>query len=264
MSRIARIFERASVEDRLVVSIFLTIGHPSVDESRDLALAVIESGVEIVELGVPFSDPLADGATVQASSYAALRQGVTLGDCLRVAGEIREISDAALLLMGYTNPFLAYGLDRLVDDSQKAGVDGFIVPDLPPDEGQDFERAVEGSGLSIVYLVAPTLHDARLKTVVSHAQGFLYCVSLTGTTGGEQLGDGVDEFLARVRRHTDIPLVVGFGISEPEHISRLRGKADGAIIGSRFVRLVDETNPHERIGAARAFVESMTEAARGR
>jgi tryptophan synthase alpha chain len=264
LNRFSRIFGRAAKEDRLVVSIFLTVGHPSIDESRDLAIAAIEAGAEIVELGVPFSDPLADGATVQASSYKALRQGVAVRDCLDVAAAIREKSDAALLLMGYTNPFLAYGFDRLVRDSSEAGLDGFIVPDLPPDEAGDFEEMLEGSDLSIVYLVAPTTDKSRLETVASHAEGFLYCVSLTGTTGGEQLDAGVDDFLARVRRQTTVPLVVGFGVSRPDHIAALRGKADGAIIGSRFVRLVDEAPDHERLQSARSFVESMVEAARGR
>ncbi len=263
MNRLSRIFERAAKDDRLVVSIFLTVGHPSVAESLRLALAAIEAGAEIVELGVPFSDPLADGATIQASSYKALQQGVTVRDCLDVAAAVREKSDAALLLMGYTNPFLAYDLDRLVRDSSHAGVDGYIVPDLPPDEAGEFEEALEGYDLSIVYLVAPTTDDSRLKTVASHAEGFLYCVSLTGTTGGEQLDGGVDDFLARVRRQTAVPLVVGFGISRPDHITALRGKADGAIIGSRFVRLVDESSDDERLQAARSFVESMAEAARG-
>ena len=264
MSRLSRIFERAANEDRLVVSIFLTVGHPSIAESRDLAIAAIEAGAEIVELGVPFSDPLADGATIQASSYKALQQGVTVKDCLDAAAAVREKSDAALLLMGYTNPFLAYGIDRLVRDSAAAGLDGLIVPDLPPDEAHDFERALAGTDINIVYLVAPTTDETRLKTVASHAKGFLYCVSLTGTTGGEQLDAGVDDFLARVRRQTAVPLVVGFGISRPDHIAALRGKADGAIIGSRFVRLVDEALDHERVEAARSFVGSMAEAARGR
>jgi tryptophan synthase alpha chain len=263
LTRLSRIFERAAADDRLVTSIFLTVGHPSVSESRDLALAAIEAGAEIVELGVPFSDPLADGATIQASSYKALQNGVTVRDCLDVAIAVRKESDAALLLMGYTNPFLTYGFDRLVRDSSQAGLDGFIVPDLPPDEAGEFEEALQGHDLSIVYMVAPTTDDSRLKTVVSHADGFLYCVSLTGTTGGEQLDEGIDDFLARIRRQTAVPLVVGFGISRPDHMASLRGKADGAIIGSRFVRLVDEAPDDGRIEAARSFVQSMVEAARG-
>ena len=247
-----------------MVSIFLTVGHPSVAESLELTLAAIESGAEIVELGVPFSDPLADGATVQASSYKALQQGVTMRDCLDVATAARGRSDAALLLMGYTNPFLAYGIENLVRDATDAGVDGLIVPDLPPDEAGEFERALQGSNLSMIYLVAPTTNDSRLDTVASHAEGFLYCVSLAGTTGGEQLGEGVGDFLARVRRQTPVPLVVGFGVSRPDHIASLRGKADGAIIGSRFVRLIDEASDSERLDAARAYVKSMARAARGK
>ena len=155
MSRLSRIFGQAAEDDRLVVSIFLTVGHPNVSESLELTLAAIESGAEIIELGVPFSDPLADGATIQASSYTALQQGITMRDCLDVATAVRGKSDAALLLMGYTNPFLAYGLDSLARDATHAGVDGLIVPDLPPDEAGEFEQALQGSNLSMVYLVAP-------------------------------------------------------------------------------------------------------------
>jgi len=225
-------------------------------------MAAIEGGAEIIELGVPFSDPLADGTTIQASSYAALEQGVTVRDCLDVAFAIRRDSGAATILMGYTNPFLAYGLERLARESSEAGLDGFIVPDLPPEEATDFEASLKGRDLSMVYLVAPTTDTCRLKYVAGRVEGFLYCVSLTGTTGGEQLDVGVDEFLDRVRRHASTPLVIGFGISRPDHIAALRGRADGAIVGSRFVRLVDEAPAGERIEMARRFVESMVEAAR--
>ena len=263
MNRIIKTFETLKRSGRKGLVGYMTAGDPDVETSLKNILAAVEHGLDVLELGVPFSDPLADGATIQASSYKALQNGVTVRDCLDVAIAVRKESDAALLLMGYTNPFLTYGFDRLVRDSSQAGLDGFIVPDLPPDEAGEFEEALQGHDLSIVYMVAPTTDDSRLKTVVSHADGFLYCVSLAGTTGGEQLDEGIDDFLARIRRQTAVPLVVGFGISRPDHMASLRGKADGAIIGSRFVRLVDEAPDDGRIEAARSFVQSMVEAARG-
>lgn len=264
MSRIAAKFEKAARERRIVVSIFLTVGHPSLTESRELALAATEGGAEIIELGVPFSDPLADGATIQASSQKALEAGVTVSDCIQTAASLRASTNAAVLLMGYANPFIAYGLERLARDAAAAGVDGLIVPDLPPEEAEEFERALEGSGIDLIFLVAPTSDDGRLKIVAAHARGFIYCVSLTGITGErDRLDAGVESLLGRVRKHTQLPLAVGFGISRPEHVAALRGRADAAIIGSAFVRLAEETAADRRGQAAREFVAAMVEAASG-
>ena len=223
----------------------------------------MRAGADIVELGVPFSDPLADGATIQASSHTALQNGTKLRDCLETAADLRREHDGGIVLMGYANPFMAFGLEKLAKAAGEAGVDGLIVPDLPPDEAAEFEHAFASRGLDLIYMLAPTSSDSRVRLVAARASGFIYCVSLAGTTGErERLAEGVDEFLARVRRHTHLPRVVGFGISRPEHVGALRGKAEGVIVGSAYVRLADRASPGRLEHDAGEFVASLVAAAR--
>ncbi len=263
LSRIERTFARAKAEGRLALAIYLTVGFPTRAATPSLLRAAIDAGADLVELGVPFSDPLADGATVQRASEVALRNGVTLEDCLAEARSLVEERDGTVLLMGYTNPFLRYpgGLAGFAADAAAAGVAGVIVPDLPAEEAAPFDRELAPAGVARIDLYAPTTPDARLARLLRSSRGFVYCVSVTGVTGARAaLGEGVAAFVRRVRERTprELPIAVGFGISTPEHVRALRGVADGVVVGSAAIDAVS------RGGAAglRDFVARLALAAR--
>jgi len=239
VDRIGRSFARARAERRLAILIYLTVGYPRPADTADLVRAALDGGADVIELGVPFSDPLADGATVQRASQAALEQGTTLRDCIAQARRIVDERDATTILMGYANPFLRYGLAAFARDSAAAGVAGLIVPDLPSEESPEFDAALAPAGLARIDLYAPTTPDARLERLLPRARGFVYCVSLTGVTGARTAvaGDAA-AFVGRVRSHTALPIVLGFGISTPAHIAALRGVVDGVAIGSAALDVV--------------------------
>ena len=264
-ARIARAFGRARDEKRLAIVVYLTVGYPDRPATAGLLRAALDGGADVLELGVPFSDPLADGATVQRASEVALGQGVSLADCLAEAATIVRERDAALLLMGYANPFLRYrgGLEGFASDAVRAGVAGIIVPDLPAEESAEFDAALDPEGLARIDLYAPTTPDERLARLVPRARGFVYCVSLTGVTGARRaLGADVAEFVGRVRRHTALPIAVGFGISTPEHVAALRGFADAVVVGSAALDAVSAAQEDRRPEALRAFVSSLAAAGR--
>jgi len=215
----------------------------------------------VLELGVPFSDPLADGATVQRASEVALANGVTLADCLRETRAIVSERDVPVVLMGYANPFLRYGLDRFAREAREAGVSGIIVVDLPSEESAPFDAVLEPAGIARIDLYAPTTPDDRLARLVPRATGFVYCVSLTGVTGARRaLGSDVAAFAGRVRAHARVPVALGFGISEPSHVAALRGLVDGVAIGSAAIDAV--TAATDKAAALRAFVRAMADAGR--
>ena len=245
--------------------VYLTVGFPDRAATAGLLRAALDGGADVIELGVPFSDPLADGATVQRASEIALRLGVTLADCLGEAATLVRERDAAVLLMGYANPFLRYrgGLDGFALDASRAGLAGIIVPDLPSEESAEFDVALDPQGLARIDLYAPTTPDERLARLVPRARGFVYCVSLTGVTGARRaLGSDVADFVGRVRRHTSLPIGVGFGISTPEHVAALRGVADAVIVGSAALDAVSGAKPDGRPEALRSFVASLAAAGR--
>jgi tryptophan synthase alpha chain len=265
IERIARAFARARAERRTAVVVYLTVGYPERSATPELLRAAMDGGADLIELGVPFSDPLADGATVQRASEVALRQGVTLADCIAEASALLRERDVPVLLMGYANPFLRYrrGLAGFAADAAGAGVSGIIVPDLPAEESSEFDAALEPEDLARIDLYAPTTPDDRLARLVPSSRGFVYCVSLTGVTGARRaLGADVAEFVSRVRRHTTIPVAVGFGISAPEHVASLRGIADGVVIGSAALDVVTTAPRAERAAALRAFVARLAAAGR--
>ena len=264
-ARIARAFARARDEKRLAIVVYLTVGYPERAATAALLRAALDGGADVLELGVPFSDPLADGATVQRASEVALRQGVSLADCLAEAAAVVRERDAAVLLMGYANPFLHYRgrLAGFATDAARAGVAGIIVPDLPSEESAEFDAALDPEGLARIDLYAPTTPDARLARLVPRARGFVYCVSLTGVTGARRaLGADIAEFVGRVRRHTALPIAVGFGISSPEHVASLRGVADAVVVGSAALDAVSAAAPDRGPQALRAFVSSLAAAGR--
>jgi len=264
-ARIARAFARAHDEKRLAVVVYLTVGYPERAATAGLLRAALDGGADVLELGVPFSDPLADGATVQRASEVALRQGVSLADCVAEAAAVIRERDAAVLLMGYANPFLRYrgGLAGFASDAARAGVAGIIVPDLPSEESAEFDAALDPEGLARIDLYAPTTPDERLARLVPRARGFVYCVSLTGVTGARRaLGADVADFVGRVRRHTSLPIAVGFGISAADHVTALRGIADAVVVGSAALDAVSAAAPDHRPEALRAFVASLAAAGR--
>ncbi len=260
--RIARAFARAKAERRLAVVIYLTVGYPDRISTGSLLRAALDGGADVLELGVPFSDPLADGATVQRANETALANGITVADCVVAARDIVAERDIPVLFMGYANPFLRYGLDRFARDARVAGASGVIVPDLPAEESAPFDAALSPAGLARIDLYAPTTPDERLARLVPRSRGFVYCVSLTGVTGARRaLATDVEAFVRRVRAHTALPIALGFGISEPSHVAALRGVVDGVVIGSAAIDAVSGATG-DRAEALRAFVRGLADAGR--
>jgi tryptophan synthase alpha chain len=216
------------------------------------------AGCDIIELGIPFSDPLADGATIQQASYEALRQGATPKLCLEVAQELRQQVGIPLMFMTYYNPVLKFGLEQFCSRCADVGIDGLIIPDLPPEEGKELEESTRRHGLDLVYLLSPASTEERIQLVTGRSSGFVYLVSLTGVTGArDRLPEELESFVARVRRETEKPLCVGFGVSTPEQAQRVARVADGVIVGSRIIQLLDED---KSLKNACSFVKSLREA----
>jgi tryptophan synthase alpha chain len=234
---------------------YFPLGYPAPEVSVDVIEALAWGGADLIEVGLPFSDPLADGPVIQKATQVALEQGMTVAKALAGVAELRRRGvTIPLVLMGYYNPMLAYGLARLAADAAGAGADGFIVPDLPPEEAGDMEAALEGHALPLVRMLAPTTPPERAARVLAGAKGFVYLVSLTGVTGARsRVAAGLDEFVARVRAQADgrLPLCVGFGIATPEHARDVGQIADGIIVGSACVKAVGEAA--EPVREAEAF-----------
>jgi tryptophan synthase alpha chain len=265
VSRIEGKFAELRAAGRLALIPYLTVGYPDVATTIALASALVTAGADLIELGVPFSDPLADGATIQRASHAALSAGVTPRTCLEVAAAIRVLTDVPIILMGYYNPILRYGPEAFCRAAAAAGVDGLIVPDLPPEEAGELRAAADPSGLDIIFLLAPTATAERVATVSRAASGFIYCAALAGVTGArDSLAADLAAFTDRVRRQSDLPLAVGFGISRPEHVSALRGISDGAIVGSALIDRLESARPTERIDRAASYFATLRAAADGR
>lgn len=256
LNRIASAMTGAGSNGRAALMPYFTLGYPTRDLSLEI-IAAIAPHSDLLELGVPFSDPLADGPTVQHSTQVSLENGTTVAGCLEMVRELRRRGiTTPFILMGYVNPFLAYGLNAIARDAASAGADGFIIPDLPPEEAFDMESAAAGSGLAYVFMLAPTSNDARIHDVAARAGGFIYLVSVTGVTGARQtLQSGVSNFVERVRAHTTTPLAVGFGISTPEQAAATGRLADGVIVGSALINAVDRVE--DKPAAAAAFILSL-------
>lgn len=260
--RIAERFADLAARRETALIPYLPVGYPTAAATIPLTRAAAEAGADLIELGVPFSDPLADGPTLQRASQAALANGVTVARRLEaVAAGRREVGDRPLLLMGYLNPFLSYGLSRLTVDLAAAGGDGLIVPDLPPEAASDWLPGLRAAGLALIFLVSPITSPRRLRLIAAEGRGFLYCVSTTGVTGARgQLAGDVPDFVSRVRGVTDLPLAVGFGVSTPEHVRQVGAVADAAVVGSALVeRLRDDANPAV---ATRKFLAALKAATR--
>jgi tryptophan synthase alpha chain len=256
-SRIARRFAELHEKGEMGLVAFLTAGDPSLAVSESLALALAGAGADVIELGVPFSDPLADGPVIQRSSERALRGGTTLGGVLDLAAAIRRKSDVALVLFSYYNPVLQMGLTRFAERAAASGVDGVLITDLTPEESGDYRRAALAHGLDTIFLAAPTSPDERLRRIAEVSSGFLYVISRTGVTGTkESLPEDLPALVRRVRNATGLPIAVGFGISLPGQVSILGGLADAAVVGSALVQEV------ERAATPEAAVAAVAERAR--
>ncbi len=257
MSRIGATFARLGAQRRLALIAYLTVGYPRLDATPSLVEAAAQSGADAIELGIPFSDPLADGRTIQAASQVALAGGVTVTRALDAAKAARRTTDVPLLFMTYLNPILAYGLERFCRTASDAGIDGLIVPDLPPSESADLRDAADASGIDLVFFVAPTSSDAGIAAACRAATGFIYCIAVTGVTGARaELDPSVLPMIETVRRHTRLPIVVGFGISKPEHLEALSGKADGVIVASALLDAIAR-GPEDPAAQVRRFLGEL-------
>ncbi|MBI2913457.1 MAG: tryptophan synthase subunit alpha [Chloroflexi bacterium] len=258
--RIEDTFSRLEAEGCTGLIAYLTVGYPDIDATLRLVPALVEGGASLIELGVPFSDPLADGATIQRASFQAIRQGVTPAVCLEVVARLRRGGlNAPLILMGYYNPVLAYGVRLFARDAAAAGADGLIVVDLPPEESGPLREACLDHNLRLIYLLSPTSTDRRIELVAGLASGFVYCVSLTGTTGARQeLPPGLEEFIARVRRCTPLPIAVGFGISKPKHFRAVARLAQAAVVGSAIIDEIDRADPSTQAERVKEYAEVLT------
>ncbi len=236
---------------------YLTCGDPDLGTTKDVALAAICAGAEVLELGVPFSDPVADGPVIQRASERALRNHVSLEDVLKLAAEIRRESDAGLIVFTYLNPILRMGMEKFAGAAASAGVDGALVTDLPVEEAAEYLEHMRKRDLATVFLAAPTSTDERLKRICEASTGFVYAVSRTGVTGArKELADDAQRLVQRLRKYTDLPVVVGFGISSPEHFAAVGKFADGAAVGTAIVHTIEQ-NPGKEAQAVAELIAQV-------
>ena len=254
MSRITSVFR----PDYRALIAYLTVGYPDVETTQRAAVTLANNGGDIIELGIPFSDPLADGATIQKASYRALQQGITPQVCLEVAKQLHQKIATPLVFMTYYNPVFNFGLEAFCQSCTEVGISGLIIPDLPPEEGEELEAITLKHNLDLIYLLAPTSTEKRIALVAERSRGFIYLVSLTGVTGArETLSPELASFVKRVRQKAKKPLCVGFGISNPSQASRIARIADGIIVGSRLIQLIEED---ATLASLKAFTLSLRKA----
>ena len=239
-SRITRLFETCASDKRKAFIAYLTAGDPNPDATVPLVLALERGGADLIELGVPFSDPIADGPVIQRASERALEKGTTMKRILEMVRQIRQRSEIPLLLFSYLNPVMHYGFEALARDAAAAGVDGVLLTDLSVEEAEGAVRRLREQSLNAVFLAAPTSTERRLELVGRHSTGFVYLVSRTGVTGEQaSLSEQAIPLIQRMRKHTSLPLAVGFGISTPEHVAEVARFADGVVVGSAIVKTIE-------------------------
>jgi tryptophan synthase alpha chain len=263
-TRISKRLAELRESGELGIVAYITAGDPTLDATHKFVLTLVDSGADVIELGVPFSDPLADGPTIQRASERALKSGTTLAGVLNLVRRVRESSQVPLVLFSYYNPILQMGLEKFAATAADAGADGVLATDLTPEESDDHHRIVHSHGLDTIFLAAPTSNDERLQKIAACSSGFLYLISRTGVTGAkDSLPDDLPALLRRVRRFTDLPIAVGFGISLPGHVSILGGLADAAVIGSALVSEIERApTPDAAAAALRERAHAFKEAAR--
>jgi tryptophan synthase alpha chain len=246
-------------ESKPALVIYLTAGDPTLDASREIALAAIDAGADVIELGVPFSDPLADGPVIQRASERAVESGVSLKNVLKLAAEIRAARPAAgLVIFSYLNPILRYGLHPFADAAAAAGVDGVLVTDLIVEEAGEYLAEMNRVGLAPIFLAAPTSPEERLQAIATHSKGFVYAISRVGITGTQQsLTSDAAALVTHIRQFTKLPVAVGFGISNAEHVAQVAEFADAAVVGSAIVELIEQSTPESAPGAVARFIKGL-------
>lgn len=253
--RLSEQFNQLKKKNEAALIAYTTAGFPSMETFQKQLALIAESGADVIEIGIPFSDPIADGPTIQVSSQIGLENGATLPAILKMVGSMTL--PVPLVFMSYLNPLLSYGREKLLRDMTEAGVTGLIIPDLPVEESAEWRKSCTEAGVDLIFLVTPATHAERVQQVIDASSGFVYCVSLTGTTGARKdLSEGVMTFLQSIASKTDTPVAVGFGVSTPEHIRMLKSSADGVIVGSR---VIDAIKNEEDLGE---LIKTLKEATR--
>jgi tryptophan synthase alpha chain len=259
MNKISETFERLRAHDRRGFIPFVTAGDPDLSTSLSIIKTLVSEGADIIELGVPFSDPMADGPTIQASSQRALAKGTTLSDVLGLVREFRSSHETPIVLFGYLNPLIQYGLERFRDDAADVGIDGVLITDVVDNEAIEIGNLLAEKGIDLISLVAPTTSDDRLEHITNHARGFIYAVSRAGVTGARnEISDSAERLVSRVQRFTDLPVAVGFGISTREQIEATWKFADAAVVGSPIVSEIGNAkNTDDAVERVRTFVRGL-------
>ena len=241
MNRITEIFQDVKKNNKKVFIPFITAGYPRLESTSGLVSALADGGADLIEIGIPFSDPIADGPTIQASSYTALRNGVTLKWIFETVKTIRNNVKIPLIFFSYLNPILKYGLERFFRDSQKIGVDGVLIPDLPPEESGEIKEMAKRYGIDTIFLVSPITSNDRIRLIEKLSDDFVYCVSVTGTTGTRgELYSGVESYLKRIKSNLKKPFVVGFGVSTPEDVKKISEISNGVVVGSAIIKFIEK------------------------
>ena len=258
-NRIKKTFENLQLNDKKGIILYLTTGIPNNETTAELALELFNSGADIIELGIPFSDPLADGVTIQQSSQKALEKGVNIDTCFDVCKMIRNKNDNnPIVLMGYFNPILQYGLDEFISKAKSCGVDGIIVPDLPLEESLILLEKCSSNDIKLIYLIAPTTSTERIKEICKNGDGFLYCVSVAGITGARATlsAEGIN-LVKEVKQYSTVPVALGFGISTKIHLAEVNKHADAGIIGSALVNIISNSDENTVVQNATDFLKEL-------
>ncbi|HEY3308620.1 MAG TPA: tryptophan synthase subunit alpha [Desulfuromonadaceae bacterium] len=261
MDRLTKKFESLKQLNKKALVTFISAGDPDLEVTLDIIHLLEKSGSDIIELGMPFSDPMADGPTIQLSSERALASGTTLGGILDVVRKVRATSDIPIILMGYLNPIHAYGYESFAKDAAQAGVDGVLLVDMPPEESEQFLGFATAHGLNMIFLLTPTSDEDRIDKVAGLGKGFLYYVTVTGVTGERQhISAGLEDQLNRIRKKIKLPIVAGFGISTPQQAADVATLADGVVVGSAIVKLFQQHSGQKLISEVKGFVSALKQA----
>jgi tryptophan synthase alpha chain len=264
MPSISESFAERRAERRATLVPYVTSGFPSRSATVEVLAGLVEAGGDVLELGIPFSDPLADGPTIQGSTFRALEGGMSVEGTLEVLAEFRSGSDTPIVLMGYLNPLLRYGLEAFLADAEEAGAQGLLLTDVPTGADPPIEEAILASALDLIRLIAPTTQPDRAAAIAEHGQGFLYYISRTGVTGARAaLADDLEEEVRTLREVVELPVAVGFGISTPEQAALVSGVADGVVVGSALIRALDEGGPEGASAFLASLRSAMDEVSRG-
>lgn len=266
MSRLQSRFAELKAENRAALVTFITAGDPDYATSLSILKGLPDAGADVIELGMPFTDPMADGPAIQLANIRALAGKQGMQQTLQMVREFRQGNQSTpLVLMGYYNPIFVYGVERFISDAKEAGVDGLIVVDLPPEHNDELCEPAQSAGMDFIRLTTPTTDDERLPTVLAGSSGFVYYVSVAGVTGaGAATMDHVEEAVARLRRHTDLPLCIGFGIRTPEHAAEVAKRAEGAVVGSALIdKIAEAQSPQQAIDGVLGLCRELAEGVRG-